>query len=374
MVTSNSASSASMAARARASSFALSGPASAANSSSPWSRQRIGTGNGGSVMTARRAAACRNVRSRVDEKRRGRKALAQGGTARRQGEPGVRLLQRREQALVALDRAAATGADRPQRQPLAVVAAQARPQAGAQERRLASARRAEHHEEARGLARGEPAQRIDAAHDIGIAAEKDRRILRLQRLEPTIDGAPAEWAARVGGKLERLRPDAGLLQPAFQARQRRLGDVHRRGHAGVGMRDEEPLGWLAPQRHHLPLRGEAAGEAIERDRIDEQGEQLLAVFLGEPVFVVAPFGGEPLLRHEEEDDLATRRGILQRVLPALAGDDAALGVEIEEDVALAAPALADEPILERDRPIVVLAGMGDEKAGHSGPSGMTTLP
>jgi hypothetical protein len=43
------------------------------------------------------------------------------------------------------------------------------------------------------------------------------------------------------------------------------------------------------------------------------------------------------------------------VHPALAGGDAALGIEIEENIVRPAPAFTDEPIPQRDRPIVILA-------------------
>src|SRR5262249_61924144 len=50
---------------------------------------------------------------------------------------------------------------------------------------------------------------------------------------------------------------------------------------------------------------------------------------------------------------------------ALAGGGAALGMEIEEVVALAAQARADEPILERNRPVVIARGMADEQSRHA---------
>jgi hypothetical protein len=57
-----------------------------------------------------------------------------------------------------------------------------------------------------------------------------------------------------------------------------------------------------------------------------------------------------------------RVAIFQRPRPALAGDDAALGVEIDEDVLLAAPAFADQPSLQRERPVVVETRMADEQS------------
>ena len=65
----------------------------------------------------------------------------------------MRLLECRQQSLASLDRAAPAGPDRPQREPLAVVAGKPRPKPGAQERRLAGARGAENNEQARRLAR-----------------------------------------------------------------------------------------------------------------------------------------------------------------------------------------------------------------------------
>ena len=47
--------------------------------------------------------------------------------------------------------------------------------------------------------------------------------------------------------------------------------------------------------------------------------------------------------------------------PALARGNPALGIEIKENVVFAAPALTDEPVSERNRPIIVLARMADEK-------------
>ena len=70
---------------------------------------------------------------------------------------------------------------------------------------------------------------------------------------------------------------------------------------------------------------------------------------------LAPAGREPFLRDEREDDLAAIGRLLQRVLPALAGHDAALGVEIEEDVV---PAVLRQPVADLDG-LVVVGGSND---------------
>src|SRR5215469_8750805 len=53
--------------------------------------------------------------------------------------------------------------------------------------------------------------------------------------------------------------------------------------------------------------------------------------------------------------------LLQGFLPALAGDDAALGVEVEENVV---PAVRGEPSADLDGFVVVAARVTDEKARH----------
>ena len=64
------------------------------------------------------------------------------------------------------------------------------------------------------------------------------------------------------------------------------------------------------------------------------------------------------------------RRLLQRLLPALAGGDAAFGVEIEEDVV---PAVLQKPIAELDGPVVIGARMTDENARHGRPPGGRTV-
>jgi hypothetical protein len=112
--------------------------------------------------------------------------LAQIGAACLQCEAAVHVFERVEKPFAAFDRTAATGTDRPQWQPLTVVAKKPRPKPRAQIRGLAGTRRAENDEQARRLARRQPAQRVDAPHDIGAAPEKDGRILGLERLEAAI--------------------------------------------------------------------------------------------------------------------------------------------------------------------------------------------
>jgi hypothetical protein len=78
--------------------------------------------------------------------------------------------------------------------------------------------------------------------------------------------------------------------------------------------------------------------------VDQKCKQFLVEPVGESIFIAAPFRGEPNLRYEEQNRLAARGRIFERLHPALAGDDAAFWIEIEEDVLLAAQ--SDSPCAE----------------------------
>jgi hypothetical protein len=62
-----------------------------------------------------------------------------------------------------------------------------------------------------------------------------------------------------------------------------------------------------------------------------------------------------------QHDLAAMRRLLQSFFPALSGDDAALGIKIEEDVL---PAICGKPVADLGGLFVVPARMADEDAGH----------
>jgi len=64
---------------------------------------------------------------------------------------------------------------------------------------------------------------------------------------------------------------------------------------------------------------------------------------------------------EKNDRLAAVGRLVQLALPALARGDAALGIEVEEDVV---PAFRLEPVAERDRREIVLARMTEKNTRH----------
>src|SRR5271170_7150062 len=97
-------------------------------------------------------------------------------------------------------------------------------------------------------------------------------------------------------------------------------------------------------------------------RIGQRGEQLLIEPTRERKFLCAPAGAEPIRRHEEDDRFAAARGVVQRPLPALPRCDAALRIEVEENIL---PTFGGEPVAQRDRLEIILARMAQKYARHS---------
>ena len=92
--------------------------------------------------------------------------------------------------------------------------------------------------------------------------------------------------------------------------------------------------------------------------LDQDAEDPLVELLGEAELPEAPVRIEPRAADQEEHRLAAVRRLVEPALPALARGDAALGVEVEEEVV---PALGGKPVAKRDRFGVVGARMADER-------------
>ena len=67
-----------------------------------------------------------------------------------------------------------------------LVARQPRQQAGTQERRLAGPGRSENDEQALIASSAHAAEAVEPLEDLNLAAEENRRIIEIERLEPTI--------------------------------------------------------------------------------------------------------------------------------------------------------------------------------------------
>jgi hypothetical protein len=110
--------------------------------------------------------------------------------------------------------------DRRQRKEIPLVAREARQQPCAQERRLAGARGAEDHQQARRRGGFEAAQPVARLDDRRLAAEEDAGVDALERLQAAIGRA---LAIRLGRPGEEFRIEPSFLQAALQPPQALLG-------------------------------------------------------------------------------------------------------------------------------------------------------
>ena len=140
------------------------------------------------------------------------------GTAARQAQLAnpvgeLRLRHRLQQRLREAELAGHRRALRPdhgQRQPASIVPLEARPQPGAQERRLAGARRAQDDQHPFDAGAGETAHLVEAAHDLRVPSEEQRGVLLLQKCKPGV-----RPASGLQGEARRIETGAleALLEP-----------------------------------------------------------------------------------------------------------------------------------------------------------------
>ena len=223
------------------------------------------------------------------------------------------------------------GPDDRERQPCPVVALEARPQSGAQKGRLAGTRCAQDDQHTGDAGAHEPAELVEPAHDLRVSSEKDSDVLLFEIRKSGIGAA-----AWLEGEAQRV--EAGVFQPFLEAR--------------IGLRIAGKIDKLLVDQIERHLAFVDPGQ---------RNDDLLAHQPGGVDLRLAPAGRQPLGRDQREHDLAAIGGLLQGFLPALAGDDAALGVEVEENVV---PAVGSEPIADLDSLVVVSARMTDEKTRH----------
>ena len=82
----------------------------------------------------------------------------------------------------------------------------------------------------------------------------------------------------------------------------------------------------------------ALGRKFKLDWLDQHRQNSLAEQAGCVDLSEAPFGSEPCFGYQDQHGFAAMGRGLERVLPALAGDEPALGIEIEKNILPAIPA------------------------------------
>src|SRR6185295_10755897 len=84
--------------------------------------------------------------------------------------------------------------------------------------------------------------------------------------------------------------------------------------------------------HDLPGSGEVLRQIPDWQILDQHAEQPLVQAVCQIEFLPAPNRAEPSFGDEAQHRLATSRRLVKRTLPALAGRNATLRIEIEENL------------------------------------------
>lgn len=234
------------------------------------------------------------------------------------------------QRLGQLTQRVAPGAEGVDDQPLLGPRAKARQHAGANEGRLAAARSAEHHDEARRAA----LDQFDARQRLVLTAEEHRRMLFLIGAKAQVGRLAGIPVARCAQKLQRLQ---GSPQPG------------------------ESLFRTSAQIDELPLAEDGGHHGLGGKGVALQGDDMLAFHARQRDLGEAPVGAQIVIGAQCDHRAAGAQLAIERALPALAGDDALFRIQIEEDRMMLA---FREPALDGLRQLVVVRAVADEERAH----------
>ncbi len=270
-------------------------------------------------------------------------------------------LEHCREAVLARQRGA-PGTDDGQDIEMAAVAGEARQDAGAQEGGFTGPRCTQDRGEARRRRGAEAAQPVEREDDGAVAAKENAGVVLIEGQQPAIGGAaqivrgrPEE---RVGIQSRFLEAGAKAGEAGARKRDRGLRLVAR-------WRDRRrPARIGGTEIDQLPFGREFDRQVRERGRLNHHAEDLLVHLLGEQEFGEAPARFRPFGADQDEDELALLGGSLKRGLPAIPGDQPALGIEVEEHIA---PALLGQPIMDGERLGIVRRGMRNENLAQDRP-------
>ena len=106
---------------------------------------------------------------------------------------------------------------------------------------------------------------------------------------------------------------------------------------------------------------------VSGHRLQPGAQDGLVEALGVAVLRRALMRAVPMLRQQADHRLAAGVGLVQRLLPPLAGPNAGVRVQIKEDFLGQARLLPDQPLLDRHRLTAIPAGMTQEHPRHNSP-------
>ena len=112
--------------------------------------------------------------------------------------------------------------------------------------------------------------------------------------------------------------------------------------AGIGVdRAKHFMVGAAGQVDQLPGGGQFVWKTRDIQIFDQHAEDALVQPVGQVELAQAPLRTQPVRRHQKQHRIAAVGRIVQRPLPALAGDNAAFGVEIQKQIV---PAFRAQPV------------------------------
>ena len=166
--------------------------------------------------------------------------------------------------------------------------------------------RAEHHEQRLHPRRAHPAQHIQPAHDLGVAAEEHRRIDFLQRL-PTPDTG-ARSGSPGGGHAKVLRPQSpGPRSPCSSRCRPTVFNT-------TGCPPSAPsISVVGPSSANRSQRCHSEVMSVSADGLQPRAQDRLAQVLGVAVLGLALVRGFPVLGQQTDHRLTAGIGLLQRL-------------------------------------------------------------
>jgi hypothetical protein len=272
--------------------------------------------------------------------------------------------------VLAADRRALRPNDR-QHVKMPAVPRQPRQDSSPEKRRFPGPRGSQNRRKPRRRRVAQSAQRIQREDDCPVAPEEDPRIVLIQRQKSPIR-RPAEVVRRwpeEGGGIQ-----ARLLEAGAETGEAGTREIHN-GFRLVTRRGERrrPAGVRRAEVNQLPFRSQLDRQIAQRRLADDDAEDLLVHLLGQQELGEAPARFGPVGADQDEDQFALFGRRLERRLPAVARDEAALRIEVKKNVA---PALFGQPIVDRQRFRVVRRRMRNKNLAQDrtqNPSARATL-
>jgi hypothetical protein len=209
---------------------------------------------------------------------------------------------------------------------------------------------------------------VARSHQVGVAAEEDAGVGDVDRLQPTVRPPWRRTVRLVLEPLGRPREALGLEvrqpgpgEPEPQAFEPFAREAHGGGVAGRRQHRKRLEVRAVDEIGELPDAAYLRRHVLDRGVVDEQREEWAILTARRREFRDAVLRRKLCSGEYEENGLASPCALVQPIEPALARDQTALRIDVEEEVV---PAACDQPIAQGQGLRVVRARMADEDPRH----------